>query len=69
MLLFSVHSKFKVSTCLLTLRSVRFGFPWSIRTVDLEAINLHFGNCFQILDFSMGRESLDVFDVASLFPS
>ena len=68
MLLFSIHSKFKVSRCLLMLRSVRFAFPWSIRTVDLETITLQFGSCFKILDFSMSRSSIfvDVLVVALL---
>ena len=32
MLPFSIQSKCKVSRCLLTLRSDRFAFPWSIRS-------------------------------------
>ena len=51
----SIHSKFKVSRCLLTLRSVWFAFPWSIRTVGLKTITLQFESCFKILDFSMSR--------------
>ena len=54
----SIHSKFKVSRCLLTLRSVWFAFPWSIRTVGLKTITLQFGSCFKILDFSMSRSSM-----------
>ena len=63
MLLFSIHSKFKVSRRLLMLRSVKFAFPWSIRTVDLETITLQFGSCFKILDFSMSRSSMIFVDV------
>ena len=63
MLLFSIHSKFKVSRRLLMLRSVKFALPWSIRTVDLETITLQFGSCFKILDFSMSRSSMIFVDV------
>ena len=72
MLPFSIHSKFKVSRYLLTLRSVRFAFPWLIRTVSLETITLQFGSCFKILHFSLSRSSmifLDVFVVASSVPT
>ena len=63
MLPFSIHSKFKVSRCFLTLRSVRFAFPWSICTVDLETITLQFGSCFKILHFSMSRSCMIFLDV------
>ena len=72
MLPFSMHDKFKVSRCLLRLRSVKFAFPWLIRIVGLETITLQFGSCLKILDFSMSRLSmifLDVLVVASFVPT
>ena len=61
MLPFTIPSKFKVSRCLLTLCSVRFAFPWSIRTVGLETITLQFGSRFKILHYSMSRSTFKHF--------
>ena len=63
MLPFTIHSKFKVSRCLLTLRSVKFAFPWSIRTVGFETVTLQLGSCSKIFHFSMSKSSMIFLDV------
>lgn len=66
MLQFSIHTTFKVSRCLLTLRSLPFAFLWLICNVGLQTIIRQLVSCLKRLHFSISRLSMIFLDVLVL---
>lgn len=68
-LMLSLRCNCKADRRLLTWWTVKFSLPWSYQIMCLDNMNLEFGCCFQILNFSVGKSStvfLDWLVVASL---